>query len=161
MNQCNRRSHARRRPCTATSAPLYPARACTPRHRKTPRSEVHAAATVHLRLMTRVRGLGWCHASCAYSLAGEPPCAIGRRFCRMSPPPPRPSPSSCRSRSYRATASAFPRAYKTLPAPFPRSPEQLCHPPPPILLLPSHLLLTSDPKLLPSTHSSFHVHGMA
>jgi hypothetical protein len=105
----NRRYHAQRRPRAATSAPPYPARARTSRRRKTPRSEAHAAATVHLRLMTRVSGLGQRHAAYAYSPAGEPPCAIGRWLRRTSPPAPRPSPSSCRSRSYRATASARPR----------------------------------------------------
>jgi hypothetical protein len=115
----------------ARAPPRRPRRtrpARTLRRRETPRSEARAAATVNLRLMTRVRGLGRCHAACAYSPAGEPPCAIGRRLRRTSPPPPRPSPNSCRPRRCRATASACPRAYKTLPAPFPRAPEQLCHP---------------------------------
>jgi hypothetical protein len=57
---------------------------------------LRAAGTVHLRLMTHVKGLGRCHAAHAHSPAGKPPCAIGRRLRRTSPPPPRPFPSPCR-----------------------------------------------------------------
>jgi hypothetical protein len=44
----------------------YLRRARTPRRRETSWSEARAASTVHLRLMTRVRGLGRCHAAHAY-----------------------------------------------------------------------------------------------
>jgi hypothetical protein len=111
----NPSSRARRLPRAATSAPPYPARVRTPRRRETPRSEAHTAATVHLMLMTRVRGLGRCHAARAHSPAGEPPCAIGCRLRCMSPPPPRPFLSPCRPRRWGGTASTSPRAYKTLP----------------------------------------------
>jgi hypothetical protein len=57
----------------------YPGRARTQRRRRTQQSEARAVATVLLRLMTRVRGLGQCHAACAHSPVGEPPSAIGRR----------------------------------------------------------------------------------
>jgi hypothetical protein len=88
-NGLGARAHipARRRTPRAMSSPQYPDCARTSRHREIHRSEARAAATVHLRLMTRVRGLGRCHTACAYSPAGEPPCSIGRRLHRTSPPP--------------------------------------------------------------------------
>jgi hypothetical protein len=79
----------------------------------------------------------------------------------------RPSPSSCRPCCYQATASAHPRAYKTPLLLFltrPSSSATRRRPPlapPTTLLLLSPPLPTNDPKLLPSTHSSFHAHGMA
>jgi hypothetical protein len=94
-------------------------------------------------------------------------------FCHWSSAPlhvstaSRLSPSSCRPYCYRATTSAHPRAYITPSAPFPHASEKLCHPPQSAigaaddLAAPLAPLPTNDPKLLPSTHSSFHAHGMA
>jgi hypothetical protein len=81
------RAPARRRTPHPTSSPPYPGCARTPRRRKIRRSEAGTVATVHLRLMMRASGLGWCHAACAHSLASEPPSSMGYRLCRTSPPP--------------------------------------------------------------------------
>jgi hypothetical protein len=113
-----------------TSAPLYPERARTSRHRKTQWSEAGAVATVHLRLMTRASGLGWCHAACAHSPAGELPSTIGHRLRRTSSLPPRPCWCSCRPWRLGETASTHHRAYKNTPCLFPRVPEQHRHLPP-------------------------------
>jgi hypothetical protein len=163
VNSARARAHARRRTLSsATSSPPYPDRTRTPRRRKTPRSEASTIATVDISLMTRASSLGQGHAASPHSLAGEPPFTIGRRFCRTSPPPPRPCRCSCRSRRSGETASTRRRAYKTLPLLSSRVHE------PPLqsaaageLLDPLAPWPTDDPKLHPSPHLSSHACVMA
>jgi hypothetical protein len=83
---------------------------------------------------------------------------------RTSPPPPRPCLSPCRPWRWGATASMSPRAYKTPCLISSRARATRRRPPlaPPVTsLLRLHPWQTSDPKLFPSPHVSFHPHTMA
>jgi hypothetical protein len=136
------RISARRRTLRATSSPQYPGCARTPRHREIQRSEAHAVTTVHLRPMMRVRGLGWRHAACAHSPAGEPPFSIGRRLRRTSPPP---RAHIVTTVGHDATRNPLdePRGYKT---PLPHSLARPSHPPPFAISATSELLAPLAPE---------------
>jgi hypothetical protein len=149
-----------------SALPRTTSRRATPRRPAVPRLCAHAEAPERPPCRTRA-GLGRCHAATADSPQHAPPSAIGRRLRRTSPPP-RANPLA----PVGHTATEQPPRH----TPGPIKPPLLlflmrpssfvtrrCPPlaPPTTLLLLSPPLPTNDPKLLPSTHSSFHVHGMA